>query len=159
MYREYKGNKKVAFFLVYVREAHPVRKAANTSDHRSVTKHKTMNSKVLAASKCLKGLKLSLPCLIDTLEGKVERAYRGKPAATAVVDINGKVVFHSHGPRGVRPGKVRKVLKKLLPTQPEPTTQPTSQPTTKPASEKPTTQAVRQPTKRPVRTAATQPVK
>ncbi len=146
LYKEYKDNKKVAFFLVYVREAHPVRKAADTSDHRSITTHKTMDSKVLAASKCLKSLKLSLPCLIDTMDGKAEKAYRGKPAATAVVDINGKIVFHSRGPGGVKPAEVRKVLKKLLPTQPEPTTQPKSQPTTTPASKEPTTQPVRRPT-------------
>ena len=149
MYKAYKDNKKVAFFLVYVREAHPVRKAAETSDHRSVTRHKTIDSKVLAASKCLKGLKLSLPCLIDTMDGKAEKAYRGKPAATAVVDINGKVVFYSRGPSGAKPREARKVLEKLLPTQPEPTTQPTSRPTTKPASKEPTTQPVRKATTQP----------
>ena len=134
LYKEYKDNKKVAMFLVYVREAHPVRRPADTADHRGVGRHATMDSKVLAASKCLKGLKLSLPCLVDTMNGKAERAYRGRPAATAVVDINGKVVFYSRGPRGVRPGQARKALEKLLPTQPAPTTRPTSRPTSRPAS-------------------------
>ena len=138
LYKEYKGNRKVALFLVYVREAHPVRRPAVTSDHRSVGRHATLDSKVLAASKCLKGLKLSLPCLIDTMDGKAERAYRGRPAATAVIDINGKVVFHSRGPSGAKPREARKALEKLLPTQPEPTSRPTSRPTTRPASQ-PTT--------------------
>lgn len=149
LYKEYKDNKKVAFFLVYVREAHPVRNAADTSDHRSITRHATMDSKVLAASKCLQGLKLTLPCLVDTMDGKAERAYQGKPAATAVVDINGKLLFHSRGPRGAKPAEVRKLLEKLLPTQPEPTTRPTSRPTTKPASKEPTTQPVPKATTQP----------
>ena len=134
LYKEYKDSKKVRFFLVYVREAHPVKKATKSPDHRGIARHKTVQSKVLAASKCVKVLKLSLPCLIDSLDGAAEKPYRGRPAATAVVDISGKIVFHARGPRGVQPDKVRGVLKKLLPKQPAPTTQPASQPATRPAS-------------------------
>ena len=150
LYKEYKDNKKVRFFLVYVREAHPVKKATKSKDHRGITVHKTVASKVLAASKCVKGLKLTLPCLIDSLDGAAEKLYRGRPAATAVVDINGKIVFHARGPRGVQPKKVKGVLEKLLPTQPAPTTQPTTQPTSQPTT-RPAATGV--PTGNPVRPA------
>ena len=134
MYKEYKDNKKVRFFLVYVREAHPVKKATKSPDHRGIGRHKTVASKVLAASKCVKVLKLTLPCLIDSLDGAAEKLYRGRPGATAVVDISGKIVFYARGPRGVQPNKVKAVLKKLLPNQPAPTTQPATQPATSPAA-------------------------
>ena len=113
----YKDNKKVAMFLVYVREAHPVRQRKTTGKPKTpqdITQPKTIEERVIAASACMEGLKLTLPVLIDTMKGTVGRAYKGVPGATAIVDLQGNIVFHSRGPRGVQPRQADRVLKELL---------------------------------------------
>jgi hypothetical protein len=121
LYVAYKDNPKVAMFLVYVREAHPARETVESQDthsekHRGlgIAQHKTIHDRVWAASACMEGLKLTLPVLIDTMDGVVETAYQGLPAATAVVDLDGNLVFHSRGPSGVQPKQADKVLKTVL---------------------------------------------
>jgi len=59
-------------------------------------------------------LNLTLPVLIDSMDGVAEKAYRGVPAATAIVDLDGNLVFHSDGPNGVQPKEAEKVLRRLL---------------------------------------------
>ena len=118
-------------YLVYVNEAHPARTTDETGEGpSSVGRHKDIDEKVLAASKCMEGLKMTMPILIDGLDGVVEKAYRGRPAATAVIDLQGKVVFHSIGPRGAQPPEADKHLKKLLAQGgfPKPEKKPTTQP-------------------------------
>lgn len=141
LYEAYKDNDKVKIFLVYVNEAHP----AKTTDAKgkgpsSVGRHKRIGEKVLAASKCMEGLKLTLPVLIDGMDGAAEKAYRGRPAATVVVDLAGKVVFHSTGPRGAQPAEAKKHISKLIAkggfpkkTEKKPTTQPAPKATSQPA--------------------------
>jgi hypothetical protein len=136
LYKAYKDNEKVAMYLVYVNEAHPARTtAAKSEGPSSVGKHKSIDEKVLAASKCMEGLKMTLPILIDSMDGVVEKAYRGRPAATAVIDLDGKVVFHSTGPRGAQPPEADKHLKALIAKGgfPKIEKKPERKPTTQPA--------------------------
>jgi len=119
LYVAYKDNPQVAMFLIYVREAHPVREPKEPVEGRpkgpsDITQHKSMDDRILAASACREGLKLTLPVLIDTMDGVVGRSYRGVPAATAIVDLDGNLAFHSRGPHGVQPKKAQEVLKRLL---------------------------------------------
>ena len=119
MYVAYKDNPQVAMFLIYVREAHPVKEPKEPAEGRpkgpsDISQHKSMDDRVLAASACREGLKLTLPVLIDTMDGVIERSYRGVPAATAIVDLEGKLAFHSRGPHGVQPKKAEEVLGRLL---------------------------------------------
>lgn len=115
----YKNNPKVAMFLVYVREIHPARETGegppkNPQGPGDIVQHKTMDDRIVAASACAKGLNLTLPVLIDSMDGVAEKAYRGVPAATAIVDLDGNLVFHSEGPNGVQPKEAEKVLRRLL---------------------------------------------
>lgn len=117
LYKAYKNDDRVKFFFVYVREAHPARKTTTDPKSRGpsgIGVHKTIQEKVLAAAKCLEGLKIRMPMLVDGMDGAAEKAYKGKPAATAVVDLEGKVVFHSVGPWGVQPKKAQDAIKKLI---------------------------------------------
>jgi hypothetical protein len=114
----YKDHPNVAFFLVYVREAHPVARskvspATRPSGPSDVPLAQNLDERVLAASACMAGLKLTLPVLIDTMDGAAEKAYRGAPAATAVIDLAGNVVFHSVGPNGCRPAEAERALRRL----------------------------------------------
>ena len=107
MYAAYKDSEDVAFYLVYVREAHPVAQPKLKAGEKpttpsQITQPKTLDERVLAASACMKGLHLTLPVLIDTMDGAAGTAYRGVPAATVVIDREGTVVFHASGPNGSR---------------------------------------------------------
>ena len=83
-----------------------------------ITQHKNMGERILAASACREGLRLTLPMLLDTLDGVAEKAYRGVPAATAIVDLDGRLAFYTRGPKGVQPKAAAKVLEELLPQRP-----------------------------------------
>ena len=117
MYEAYKNNPKVTFFFVYVNEAHPKRRRNEDPKDltpRAVGKARNLKDRLLAASKCMVGLKLTLPALVDTMDGVAEKAYHGRPSATAVIDMDGKIRLHTIGPWGAQPGKAGEVLQKVL---------------------------------------------
>ena len=131
LYEAYKA-KGVQFFLVYVREAHPVPEAAPANDPRlrrfggvRVAQHKTDQERAAAAGRCSVGLGLTLPVLLDALDGSAERAYRGWPAATAVIDLQGRIAFHAPGrPDGCRPEEARAALERVLAASGRPESRP-----------------------------------
>ncbi|MBT3202509.1 MAG: hypothetical protein HN350_21630, partial [Phycisphaerales bacterium] len=54
--------------LVYISEAHPVRKSNNPDKPKSpkdITQAKTAKERIIAADSCMKGLKFTMPILID----------------------------------------------------------------------------------------------
>jgi len=116
LYKAYKD--KVTFFFVYTREAHPVKDGkeggAQVRTPKEIGKTTTLQERVLAATDCLRGLKFTLPVLIDTMEGQAWNAFHVHQAATAVIDVDGRIAFHSRGPRGARPKDAEKALKGLL---------------------------------------------
>jgi len=132
LYKAYKDNKKVEVLLVYISEAHPVRKSKspdNPKGPKDITQAKSAGERIIAAASCMEGLKFTLPILIDlparsggSMVGVVEKAYRGRPAATAIVDLDGKVRFYSRGPHGAKPKKADAVIKALLAGKPVPET-------------------------------------
>ena len=111
--------------MVYISEAHPVRESENAKKPKSpkdITQARSAKERIIAADSCMKGLKFTMPILIDlppegkkdSMVGVVEKAYHGRPAATVLVDLDGKVAFYSQGPHGVQPKKADEVIKKLL---------------------------------------------
>ncbi len=124
LYKAYKG--KVQFFLVYTREIHPTRAkpskevlekqaAGKVRDPKTVAQHGSIKDRVIAADACMKGLKMTIPTLLDNMENTFTKTYAGMPAGTAVVDINGKIAYWNHGaPNGARPKNAKSVLDKLI---------------------------------------------
>ena len=117
----YKDNPKVAIYLVYVREAHPVNNSHDAAELEKrfgqavpIPQHKTMEDRVLAASACMKGLKLTLPILLDSMEGTVGKGYRCVPAGMAIVDLKGNLVYYTRGPSAVQPKRAQIILQQLL---------------------------------------------
>jgi hypothetical protein len=109
LYVSYKD--KAEFFLVYIREAHPdIRQGG-----KEIGKAESIEEKAILASKCVSELKLTMPALIDDMEGTVERAYRGWPDRMCIVDLDGKVKYYSErGPFGFKPDEGEKALRELL---------------------------------------------
>jgi hypothetical protein len=111
---------KVEFFLVYIREAHPVDARPGMAGNPArgdpdIKQPKTIDERVIAATKCLQDLKLTLPVLVDDMEGAAEKAYGGWPDRIAVIDAAGKIAYHcGPGPRGFNPAGAEQVLRALL---------------------------------------------
>ena len=116
LYEAYKD--KVAFLFVYVREAHPVKQGkeggAEARSPKDIAQTQSLAERAMAATDCLKALKVTIPVLIDTMDGKTEKGYGGHPAGTAVIDRDGRIGFTSRGPNGIKPKDAEKVLKELL---------------------------------------------
>ena len=157
MYKAYKD--KVEFLLIYIREAHPSRSSPsgrptpNRYSRVHITQHKNIEERIVAATKCVQGLKISLPTLIDDMAGAFQRKYGGFPAGTTIVDLEGKVLFASRGPTGAKPRDAERIFKalaaqgKLVAPEPKKAAKPPS-PTTAPAEKQPKAPA-KQPTPTP----------
>ena len=122
LYKAYKD--KAQFFLIYTREIHPSRststgatgaQASRYSRGPAITQHTSMNDRIIAADKCMKGLKFTIPILLDDMDNTFTKTYSGMPAGTTVIDINGKIAYWNRGaPTGARPPLAEAALKKLL---------------------------------------------
>ncbi len=108
---------------MYVREAHPVRttKAPDPAKagHGDIGRHSTMASRAIAAGKCSSGLGMKLPILLDPMKNPAYTAYKGFPAGTTVIDLDGKIQYATRGPWGTTPKGAEVVLKKLLAALPK----------------------------------------
>lgn len=108
LYVSYKD--RVEFFLVYISEAHPKRLKGEFNGQP-----KNIEQRSILATRCVNELRLSLPVLMDTMDGVAEKAYKGRPDRMCVIDIDGKVAYYSRrGPKGFKPKEAEAVIKKLL---------------------------------------------
>lgn len=74
----------------------------------------TMDERVILASECVSRYKLTIPMVIDGMEGKVNSDYQAWPVRVAVTDIDGRVAFYGGpGPGEFQLLPVERVLKKL----------------------------------------------
>jgi hypothetical protein len=103
---------------VYVQEAHPVKEGTDGDGSRrspkEIAKAASLRQRAQAAVDCLRGMKLSLPVLLDTMDGQAWKAYRVRQAATAVIAPDGTVRFHASGPGGARPKEAEEAIQTIL---------------------------------------------
>ena len=116
LYRQYED--RVAFFIVYIQEAHPIdawQVSDNLTDEVLVASTRTAGEREHAAGLCLTKLAIALPALVDEPDDHVERAYTGWPDRLYVIDRNGLVRHKSEaGPFGFKPADVEAALKQIL---------------------------------------------
>ena len=116
MYKKYKG--QVEFYLVYIREAHATdgrRSRKNDRDGIEVLQPKNIKERAKVAKTCVANLKIAFPCLIDGIDGKVEKAYGAAPDRIYVIGKDGKIAMKGErGPRGFDPEAAEKCVKQLL---------------------------------------------
>lgn len=114
MYRKYKAG--VEFFVIYIREAHPGENLKDVDGRkRRFDRTTTMDQRKEAANACLTSLKLTMPFLVDDMEGTVEKAYTGHPNRVYVLDRDGRVAMKGpRGPRGADITGAEKALRELL---------------------------------------------
>jgi hypothetical protein len=116
LYRQYRG--RVAFLLVYTREAHPQdgwQVSANLQDNVIVTSPKNAGERTSVAQSCQLGLRLSLPMVIDGMDNAVEAAYASWPDRLYVVGADGRIAYKgAPGPGGFHPEEMQAALSQLL---------------------------------------------
>jgi hypothetical protein len=115
-----KHGKDVAFYLVYIREAHPTdgrQSGGNVREGILIKQPKNVAERTAVAKTMCTKLKISLPCLLDGLDNKVGKAYSGWPDRLYLVGVDGKVVYKGGpGPFGFRPADLSTAIEKYLPT-------------------------------------------
>jgi len=110
---------EVQFFLVYIREAHPVdgwQVARNESEGVLFQQPASLEERTEVCTKMCQKLNITLPTLIDRLDDKVNRAYNAAPDRLYLVGRDGRIAFQGdRGPRGFRPIELEAAIKKELP--------------------------------------------
>jgi hypothetical protein len=98
---------QVAFFLVYIREAHPEDGwvlSANRDEHVALADPASAEERTAAGEACVTRFAIRIPTLVDGLDDAVARAYGGWPDRLYLVGRDGRIAFQGEeGPFGFRP--------------------------------------------------------
>lgn len=108
----------VAFFIVYIREAHPEdgwvlednrREAIALADPASLEERAT------AADACVLRLRTRIPVLLDDVDDAVALAYGGWPDRLYLIGRDGRVAFQGgRGPEGFQPEELAAAIEAEL---------------------------------------------
>ncbi len=109
---------KVEFFMVYIREAHPIdgwATAANAKEGIVVKQPTTITERVAVLNEMCTKLDINLPPLVDGLDDKVNKAYSAWPDRLYLVGADGKVAYKGGpGPGGFKPADLELAIKKAI---------------------------------------------
>jgi Iodothyronine deiodinase len=98
---------EVAFFIVYIREAHPEDGwvlADNRREQIALVDPPTLDERAEAAEACAQRLRTTIPTLLDDVDDAVASAYGGWPDRLYLIGRDGTVVFQGEiGPFGFKP--------------------------------------------------------
>jgi hypothetical protein len=117
---------RVAFFVVYIREAHPLdgRAPLGGGEHPIVEEPLTLAERQSLATTCMAKLELEpIPALVDNMDNKVNRAYAAAPDRLYLVGRDGGIVYRGgRGPFGFKPDELEAAIRKELgePETPQP---------------------------------------
>jgi type I thyroxine 5'-deiodinase len=104
----------VAFFVVYIQEAHPTdlwQMPSNVRDGVLFASPRTDGERNDTASACVRRLGIRMPALVDGIANATERAYTGWPDRLYLIGRGGKVKFKSApGPFGFDPKGLEQAL-------------------------------------------------
>ena len=105
MYETYRD--QVAFYAVYIQEAHPSdiwQMGSNLRDGVVFRDPRSDEERTEVAQSCVRNLGIRFPALIDGIDNHVERLYTGWPDRLYLIDREGRVAFKTEpGPFGFEP--------------------------------------------------------
>ncbi len=131
MYVSYKDDPRVAMFLIYGQESHPVAARTPRAEENGPAghvahprgpdgpfalgdPHRNLAERAEAARQCAARLRLSVPILLDTLDGQAARALNCRFGVTLIANQEGKIVYYHEGAQGIDPAGARRVLQQVL---------------------------------------------
>jgi type I thyroxine 5'-deiodinase len=108
MYQRYRND--VAFFVVYIGEAHPSdawQLPSNIRDRVVYASPANSDERSALADICVTRLGIKLPALVDGFDDSTEKAYSGWPDRLYLIDRDGRVAYKSKpGPFGFKPAEL-----------------------------------------------------
>ena len=109
---------RVAFFVVYIREAHPTDEwqvEDNERDRVLFTQPTTLAERADIAHTCALRLDLAIPTLIDDMENSTDRKYYALPDRLYLIDRAGRVAYRgAPGPFGFVAAELEHAIERLL---------------------------------------------
>lgn len=109
---------EVAFFVVYIREAHPEDGwvlSANRDEGIELADPTSPAERIDAAEACALRLQTRIPILLDGLDDAVARAYGGWPDRLYLIGRDGRVAFQGEeGPSGFEPEELAQAIESEL---------------------------------------------
>lgn len=112
-----KYGKDVAFYAVYIQEAHPSdiwQMKSNLKDNVIFASPKSLDERASVATSCVRKLGIKFPAVLDGIDNKTEIAYTGWPDRLYLIDRDGRVAYKSKpGPFGFHPEDLEAALEKL----------------------------------------------
>lgn len=100
----------VAFFIVYIREAHPEDGwvlADNRREEIALVDPTSLEERAAAADACVLRLQTRIPVLLDDVDDAVALAYGGWPDRLYLIGRDGRVAFQGEvGPVGFKPAEL-----------------------------------------------------
>ena len=116
MYRQYRD--RAAFFVVYIREAHPSdiwQMAVNLREKVVYESPQNVDERVNLAGMCVRNLGIEMPALVDSFDNATDTAYSGWPDRLYVIAADGRIAYKSApGPFGFKPEEMERVLVELV---------------------------------------------
>jgi hypothetical protein len=108
----------VAFFVVYIQEAHPTdgwQIPPNEQEGVLYEQPKGAEEREAVAEACVVGMNLSIPTLVDEMTNEVDRAYAALPDRLYLIDAEGRVAYRSGaGPWGFKPEELEAAIRKAV---------------------------------------------
>ena len=109
---------EVAFFIVYIREAHPEDGwvlADNRREEIAVTDPTSLEERAVVADACVARLETRIPVLLDDVDDACALAYGGWPDRLYLIDRDGPVAFQGgRGPDGFEPAELARAIETEL---------------------------------------------
>jgi hypothetical protein len=109
---------RVAFFVVYIKEAHPEDGwvlASNREQEIAVTDPTTDPERAGVAEACAARLQVRMPGLIDGIDNALARQYGGWPDRLYLVGKDGRIAFQGgEGPFGFKPEELAQAIETEL---------------------------------------------
>lgn len=105
MYQDYKD--VAEFRMVYINEAHAAdgRRPVGYAKEKGITEHDDYSERCTTAQMLMDDKTLTIPCLIDGMDNKVNQAYQAWPDRIFLVRTDGRLaVAADRGPWGFKPG-------------------------------------------------------
>jgi iodothyronine deiodinase-like protein len=109
---------KIAFFIVYIKEAHPEDGWALRYNRRSgigLQDPQSTEERTEIAASCALRMRTSIPVLIDEINNEVARQYGGWPDRLYLVGKDGRIAFQGgEGPFGFKPEQLDQAIQAEL---------------------------------------------
>jgi hypothetical protein len=109
---------EVAFFIVYIREAHPEDGwvlADNRRAEIALLDPTSLEARAAAADACVLRLRTRIPVLLDGVDDAVALAYGGWPDRLYLIGRDGRVAFRgAEGPDGFKPAELAAAIEAEL---------------------------------------------